>query len=186
MTVWLSALRRVPVVGWVAIVVAIAAAVTAWQGGFERHSGRWLGPEMALGEPVDTRFWDVTVLDGHINAVGPWLEVDVEITNKTSQGARTLTSYMLFGRVAEPRTNLDFSYCDTDGERPYNPGVTVTATCQFRLVEDATLDVEGIDELPVTISVLDQRMTDALLSGQQPIISSPAGQYNFSAPVTRR
>lgn len=186
MTTGLSTLRRVPVIGWTAMALVIVSIITALLGGFERHSGRWLGPEMALGETVNTRFWDVTVVDGRIDPVGPWLQFDVEITNKTSEGTRFFTSYMLFARIVEPRTSLEFSYCNTDGDRPFNPGVTVAATCQFRLEEDATLDVEGIDALPVTISVIDQRMTDALLSGQQASISSPAGQFNFSAPVDQR
>lgn len=182
----LSRLRRVPVVAWVALFVAVIAAVTALLGGFERHSGRWLGPEMALGETVDTRFWDVTVLEGRVNPIGPWVELEVEITNKTSEGTSFLTSHMLTGHVGDPATWLDPTYCRMSGDRPFNPGVTVSATCHFDPVDDATLDIEGLESVPMTISVLDQRMHQELLSGQAPIISSPAGQFNFEATVIQR
>lgn len=186
MTSGLSTLRRVPVVAWVALLLVLAAGVTALLGGFERHTGRWLGPEMVLGETVDTRFWDVTVLDARIDSIGPWVDVDLEITNKTSEGTAFFTSYMLLGRIDDPRTNLDFSYCRTDGDRPFNPGVTVFATCQFKPQEGDVVDIEGVTSLPVTISVLDQRLTNELLGGQSDIISSPAGQYNITAPVVER
>ncbi len=160
-----------------AVAVLAAVIVTIWAtGGFGTDAKPFLGSRVQSGERVTTRFWDVVVHDAEVSESKGEIRVAITATNKQRRTALDLTTNMLVIRLPDGTPMLRSS-CTSLRAYRFGPLIPAYAECVFSFEGNELLPAEVPEAGPFDIEfiVLDQEMSNNLVTAPEPQAGEPAG-----------
>ena len=178
--------RWVLVLGLLVTALGLSIGGIAVTGGFGTDAAPYLGTRVQPGDVVDTRFWDVAVHGAEVVESRGEVRVAVTVTNKQISSQFGLTMDMLAVRVPSGRP-LFQSSCTSARALSFPPLISVDAECLFRYEGSGLTDGElpGPGPFDVEVVVLDQKITDNMLTIPEPAAGEPAGWMTLTVTVAQ-
>ncbi|TRY18317.1 hypothetical protein FOJ82_09820 [Tessaracoccus rhinocerotis] len=173
--------RRLVIWGGLAALVLVAVGVTWLLGGFDGKATPYLGPQAELGESIETRFWDVEVIDAYVEPGETKISAKLNVTNKTERHTTQLTSEIVLIRIEETGEVLGTTYCDFHTRTTFNPLVSTGAICHFDYEYNEITD-PPTEDFAARVIVLDQEIRENLLTAPEPA----AGEVVANVPIEVR
>lgn len=178
--------RWVIVVALLITVVGGSVGAIAATGGFGTEAAPFLGTRVEPGEVIETRFWDVAVHSAEVVESKGEIKVAVTVTNKQTTSQFALTMDMLAVRVPSGRP-LFQSWCTPQRASSFSPLIPADAECLFKFEGSSLTDdqLPGPGPFDVEVVVLDQEITDNMLTVPEPAVGEPAGWMKLTVTVAQ-
>ncbi|WP_461106020.1 hypothetical protein [Tessaracoccus terricola] len=171
--------RRVIIWAVLAGLLLVLVGATWLLGGFDGKATPYLGREAEIGEEIQTRFWDIEVLDVYVEIEDPdKIKAKLNVTNKTDRHASRLTSEIVMIRFEDTGEVMTTQHCNFHTRSTFNPWISTGAICEF-VYEYNEITDPPTEDFPVRVIVLDQEMREDLLTQAEPA----AGNVVANVPI---
>lgn len=166
---------------WLVVVVALAGVVGGvWAtGGFDNGARPYMGPEVAVGEEVRTRFWDFTVHGAVVDRERGSVDVEMDVTSKLEASTLSLTGGTILIRLADGEV-MYRNHCSLTDRSSFSPFIRTNAVCRFEFAGNEIPEPPAGD-VPMTIILLDQVMGSDILESDRPEASVAAAHVELVA-----